>query len=366
MGNSSSDDCALQLAQQRASMELERERIRAAAALQEARLKAEMEKNKLQHQLALKEKEAAHKVAMEKVKRAQIGELQQRLTWLQQQLNDECKLSDQIQSQLVAVRAQIATEEKDIAAFKPERDDANTKIVVLIGMTGAGKSTFCNRLYGDTSEDADQGPFETSFASTSCTQRHSKRIIEIVGHRVTVVDTPGYNDSTGRDDEHCNKLCKYMKGCPGINAFVLIRNGSQIRFDMAFQSMLKQYHDMFGDVFLEKLIIMATKIDGQKALQRFDRNHQGKVLREDICNLFGLNVSTPVVPIGLDAYHQSIEKFVQQIPSDKFKCKHIVSPIEKLKERERLIALEHNEQVEQVNKIQTEIQSTNAKLQRLF
>ena len=43
-----------------------------------------------------------------------------------------------------------------------EIDDPNIMNFVLLGKTGDGKSTFGNRLCGDTSKDGDQGPFEAS------------------------------------------------------------------------------------------------------------------------------------------------------------------------------------------------------------
>eukprot|EP00484_Ammonia_sp_Unknown_P023796 CAMPEP_0197033698 /NCGR_PEP_ID=MMETSP1384-20130603/12038_1 /TAXON_ID=29189 /ORGANISM="Ammonia sp." /LENGTH=360 /DNA_ID=CAMNT_0042463541 /DNA_START=52 /DNA_END=1134 /DNA_ORIENTATION=- len=360
MGNSSSDEG------ERYRFELERERLRAQHAAREAQLQAQMREKELNHQLVLQKQDADHQLAMEQVKRKQIQELQTRLSWLQEQMNTEREEYRKIDEQLQTIQSQISVEMKEIEAFQPERDDPNTKIVVLIGMTGAGKSTFCNRLWGDSSDEADEGPFETSYGSTSCTQAHSKRIIEICGTRITVVDTPGYNDSTGRDEQHCNKLCKYLKGCPGINAFVLIRNASQIRFDMAFQLMLKQYYSMFGEIFFQKLIIMATKIDGTRALQRFEKNKQGKVLQNDICSLFNLELDVPVIPIGLDEYAESVSQFVQSIPDEKFKCKQITSPIEKLKEKEKYIRIEEQEEKDQIEKIQSQIQVTNEKLQQLL
>ena len=90
--------------------------------------------------------------------------------------------------------------------------------------------------------------------------------------------------------QHSNRLCAYLKGCGGINAFVLVRNGANVRFDQAFQNMLKQYHEMFGQKFFERLIIVATRIEYVTKTQ-YEQNNQEKVLREDICNLFNLRDS---------------------------------------------------------------------------
>ena len=82
-----------------------------------------------------------------------------------------------------------------------------------------------------------------------------------------------------------NDLCKYMKGCGGINAFVLVRNGTNVRFDAAFQCMLRKYHDIFGDEFFARLIIVATRIEFI-AREQYIEDERESELRNDICEVF--------------------------------------------------------------------------------
>merc|ERR1712087_640866 len=90
-----------------------------------------------------------------------------------------------------------------------------------------------------------------------------------------------------------NRLCKYLKGCGGINAFVLERNGANARFDAAFQAMLREYHAMFGNDFFTRLVIVATHVENYVRMQ-FQKN----ALSNDIRNLFRLQSDIPVIPIG--------------------------------------------------------------------
>merc|ERR1712013_584729 len=141
----------------------------------------------------------------------------------------------------------------------------------------------------------------------------------------------GFNDSTGRDREHCNRLCAYLKGCGGINAFVLVRNGANVRFDMSFQEMLTQYQDMFGDQFFESLIIVVTRIEGF-IKKNYEKNNQEEVMRRDICEKFELgNLKIPVIPIGFEDYDDSLRAFVKAIPSKRREIEAIKSPIDDLK-----------------------------------
>ena len=109
-----------------------------------------------------------------------------------------------IKQELVDIGAQIEEEEKLLVHFPEEYNDRSRKIVVLIGNTGDGKSTVGNRLCGDESEMAEEGPFETSDQSQSCTQTLSKERTQIGDMQLTVVDAPGWNDSEGKDRYVCD------------------------------------------------------------------------------------------------------------------------------------------------------------------
>merc|ERR1712154_252341 len=261
---------------------------------------------------------------------------------------------------------QILLEEKEIEEFKVERNDESTKIIITLGGTGSGKSTLCNRMSGDCSLFGDEGPCKTSGDGQSCTLNNAKLVVQIEGTKITIVDTPGIGDSFGRDREHGNKLCAYLRGCGGINGFVLIRNGTNPRFDQSFQAMLKEYHGMFGSVFFERLIIIATRIDSKINKLQFEKYNQADSVRKDICDLFNLqNVSIPVIPIGFENYHESLLALVQNIPSNKFEIENIKSPIDALKIRRSALQNEEDALRRQMNDIQTQINEVNESLDAL-
>merc|ERR1719249_573363 len=231
-------------------------------------------------------------------------------------------------------------------------------------MTGAGKSTLCNRLEGDESMFGNQGSFVASSSAASCTQRNQKVIVQVGQSRISVNDTPGYNDSFGNNRTHSNRLCQYLKGCGGINAFVLVRNGANVRFDAAFQAMLREYHAMFGNAFFRRLVIVATHIEGFIKI-RFEQNQQKRALRDDICRLFGLNIEIPVIPIGFEGYQASLIAMASAIPVDKQQFQQIKSPIDELKRKQTVIANEESNLSTQQQRVQTQLYQTQNALRAL-
>jgi len=347
---------------------------------EEARRRAEQDAQRRAEQL--RQEEEARRRAEEQRQRAQ-AEAQRRAEELRQQRQQQreqlsrsrATLDSQLQEKQAEYNAahqrvtnlsnQIASEEKAIESFRVEREDGSRKIIVTVGMTGGGKSTFCNRLNGDESTFGREGGCQTSGDGTSCTQSNGKLCVQIGQHRVTVVDTPGFGDSFGRDREHSNRLCAYLKGCGGINAFVLVRNGAQPRFDQPFQNMLRQYHDMFGQKFFDRLIIVATRIEGFIKMQ-YEQNNQENVLRRDVCNLFNLNnLAIPVIPIGFEQYKQSIQALVNVIPSDREQFDQVKSPIDELRIRHSTAAAEESGIMEQIARIRSDIVRVDGEMRAL-
>ena len=166
------------------------------------------------------------------------------------------------------------------------------------------------------------------------------------------------------DRQHSNRLCQYLKGCGGINAFVLVRNGANVRFDAAFQAMLREYHAMFGNAFFERLVIVATRIEGFSK-QQFVQNRQENALRSDICRLFGLNFEIPVIAIGFEGYAASLAALADAIPADKQTFRQIQSPIDELRRRRSAVATEETNLNQQMQRVQAELNQVDAELTAL-
>jgi len=272
---------------------------------------------------------------------------------------------DKAREQAGTLAAEVATEEKAIAEFRVERLDKATKIVILLGKTGAGKSTFSNRLSGDKSKFGDQGPCKTSGRGKSETQTHTKQLVSLgddSGVQIAIVDTPGYADSAGRrrDRRHSDMLCAYLQGCGGINAFVLVHNGAETRICGNFQKMVKEYEAMFGMDFWSRLIIVATRVEGLTK-EQFDAD----VLAQDIRDALELDVELPIIPIGSQDYAASIANFAKQIPSERHQFKSIVSPIDELKQQHAVAEDKANTIARKVAEIEAKIANVDCQIKGL-
>jgi len=320
-----------------------------------------MAKQQADQERARREAERRHKQQMRQSYIQQQGALQS-------QINDKTTEYNQIHQGLLDIQEQIAAEEKSMVDFSDEKDDPNAKIVILVGNTGDGKSTFANRLVGDTSMMADQGPFRTSDRGRSCTQNLSKQRTEINNVKITVVDAPGWNDSDGRDRTHANNLCAYLKGCGGINQFVLIRNSTNYRFDDNIKQMLRRYENMFGRLFWKHLIVVLTRVDQGLSQRQFMNGEKDKDMRNHIYEEYKLDENEfdiPVIPIGLDNYEQAIETFVESLAENKFECEQIKSPLQELRANEAEIQIRDNQAKQRIDSLNQQIQNIQTQINSL-
>lgn len=132
------------------------------------------------------------------IKEAKREGLEKLITALNDRISDkETEHNTELQK-LRDIQSQVVEEEKLLIHF-PAEYDRSASMLVLVGNTGDGKSTLANRLCGDDSVMADEGPFETSDQMASCTQTLTKQSTTIGELKVTVIDAPGWNDSQGKD-----------------------------------------------------------------------------------------------------------------------------------------------------------------------
>jgi len=246
--------------------------------------------------------------------------------------------------------------------FTEERS-SNARIVVILGHTGHGKSTFANRLLGDNSTFGDLGPFIVGHTSKLGSESVSKNITDIYGRKLCVVDTPGYYDSSGKDSQHVNQICDYLRGCDGINKFLLVRNSTNLRFDRSFKNLLTEYVKTFGKEFFKNLIIVASYVDNNNNLST--KRNRANELQQDIITNFGLkkdDYPLPVIPIGHNNYSTAIHKVSQHISAKKFRCDQMNSPLDILLKEEKDLRKDIRIVDEDIKKISADIKKTKNKI----
>ena len=148
------------------------------------------------------------------------------------------------------------------------------RTLLILGETGTGKSSLCNRLAG---RDASSDLFPVSSDTDSCTETTVFQNIPFGGDQkkyVTAIDTMGFNDP-GKDidlDIVAKFIASLKMRCYAINIFGIAINGTEPRLNGPLVEMMKLCEEMFGDIFWKQCCLIFTKTSMNAA----ERKKRGK------------------------------------------------------------------------------------------
>lgn len=152
--------------------------------------------------------------------------------------------------------------------------------IVLIGETGVGKSTVGNTFLG-------KEVFKTGSSIDAITQETRFEKGKFLGDSneqdILVGDTQGYNDPNGKDKKNASQMINVLKDVRTLNAFILVFNGGNIRWNEATWSVLNLLNNMFPN-FWDNLIVVINfwPADQRSQNRRKQQKRQEGDLTQDI------------------------------------------------------------------------------------
>ena len=127
--------------------------------------------------------------------------------------------------------------------------------MLFTGKTGAGKSSLINSLIGQPVAMVEMG-----VQGKGVTQSVECYSENIDGVRVTVYDSPGLQDGSGRDEQYLEEMHKKCKDVDLIIFAVRIGDNRFVHGDATAQTMVK-FTRKFGNLIWKKTLVVITCID---------------------------------------------------------------------------------------------------------
>ena len=131
--------------------------------------------------------------------------------------------------------------------------------IMLIGETGVGKSQLGNFLL-------QKEFFKVGHNKKSETDKISEGSSNIGNMRVTIIDTPGFNDTLGRDEQNMNLIVEKFQNDSLIDGMILVYSYKGPRKVPKHEELLKNLITIFGKDLLENRlkVIITNRTVGEE------------------------------------------------------------------------------------------------------
>ena len=200
------------------------------------------------------------------------------------QLNPQYKLRfettpNERNEKLVKCTVQYGSEFKSLADYSGE------KVILMVGQTGAGKTTlingFANYIYGvEWNDNFRLRVIDENESGTSESHSQTKNITAYtfphvpgmkIDYTLTIVDTPGFggtgNESLSHDKELLANIKEFFSASEGIDqihGILFVTQASNARLTPTQEYVFQAVLGIFGNDIEDHIFLMTTFADGQK------------------------------------------------------------------------------------------------------
>ena len=141
------------------------------------------------------------------------------------------------------------------------------KIILVIGLTGSGKSSFVNFITG-------KNLCKVSSKPDACTKDYKMVDLYFNNKIFYFVDTPGLDDADG-DKENIEAILKFRNTVPRINTIIYCQNITEQKFNFSIKNLFELMKKLYQD--FSHLIIVRTHSD--RSSDQFKNNKKNVLIK---------------------------------------------------------------------------------------
>ncbi|XP_042623083.1 GTPase IMAP family member 4-like, partial [Cyprinus carpio] len=238
--------------------------------------------------------------------------------------------------------------------FDEEHDSQELRIV-LLGVSGAGKSSTANAILG-------REAFKESRTRESEKQRG-----RVEDRNISIIDTPGFFNTQLTDEEMKNEMMKSMCLCyPGPHLFLLVINLETFREEQ--RNLVEQVQENFGEeafLFTMMLFIGREKVSKREFNQIIESQETQRILNYFEGRFHVINSKSECDSSQIIKLLKSIDEMVKNNGGQHYSNEIYLKNQRKLREEERMKQVEKRLKQEEERMKQEQVRKGHMELKKI-